>query len=343
MLRENISEVPNLVQWTVDILAVYSSEVWKNYILLFFVSVSFLFIAYLWFRFVRNPKGRGLVVNRFSPPDGITPIEAGYLVDEKVDKRDLAAEILYLDIKDILDIEYSENTFKLVRKKSEEGRAAEFDKELIRYLFGDQQILSLYSTSEFNKVRADSQWRMRNSLNQGLKDKGYFVKSSFWLAFKQVFIFLGLMFLVQFGAAGYLLYLNKYLDQSFIMSNLAGPLFYSFFFSILAVGIVGISSFWVLSKVNIMTKEGMKMREKILGLKEYLKVAEKERLDFHQNPNKRPKDFNLLLPYAVALGVDKNWSDLFSGLFDELDKLERVFYEEEFEPPTMSYWLFGGK
>jgi hypothetical protein len=53
---------------------------------------------------------------------------------------------------------------------------------------------------------------------------------------------------------------------------------------------------------------------KVEGFKLYLKVAEKDRLDFSDAPSKTPERFNKLLPYAVALGVEKQWAKQFEGM-----------------------------
>jgi uncharacterized membrane protein len=43
-------------------------------------------------------------------------------------------------------------------------------------------------------------------------------------------------------------------------------------------------------------------------------VTEKDRLKFHDAPKKNPKLFNKLLPYAIALGVEKEWAKQFEGM-----------------------------
>jgi len=64
------------------------------------------------------------------------------------------------------------------------------------------------------------------------------------------------------------------------------------------------------------TKKGTRAREHILGLKEYLRVAEKDRLTFHQAPKKNPERFEKLLPYAMVLGVEREWAKQFEGMGD---------------------------
>lgn len=62
------------------------------------------------------------------------------------------------------------------------------------------------------------------------------------------------------------------------------------------------------------TKNGAIMYEHIQGFKEYIRVAEKDRLAFHEAPARTPERFSMLLPYAVALGVEKEWGSLFKDI-----------------------------
>ena len=90
-------------------------------------------------------------------------------------------------------------------------------------------------------------------------------------------------------------------------------------------GVIPIVS-WILSGIIIVafgmamsrrTKKGVLAREHILGLKRYLSVAEKERLAFHNAPEKNPKHFDDLLPYAIVLGVESQWADQFKDIYTQ--------------------------
>jgi uncharacterized membrane protein len=63
------------------------------------------------------------------------------------------------------------------------------------------------------------------------------------------------------------------------------------------------------------THKGVLAKEYILGLKEYLMVAEKDRIKFHNAPEKNPKQFEKLLPYAMVLGVEKEWAEQFKDIY----------------------------
>jgi uncharacterized membrane protein YgcG len=59
------------------------------------------------------------------------------------------------------------------------------------------------------------------------------------------------------------------------------------------------------------TPLGSRLMDHIDGLRRYLTVAEKDRMNMAGAPAMSPQHFETLLPYAVALGVEKPWSDAF--------------------------------
>ena len=60
------------------------------------------------------------------------------------------------------------------------------------------------------------------------------------------------------------------------------------------------------------TLMGRKIMDKIEGFKLYLSVAEKERLNVLNPPEKTPELFEKYLPYALALDVENEWSEQFA-------------------------------
>jgi uncharacterized membrane protein YgcG len=61
------------------------------------------------------------------------------------------------------------------------------------------------------------------------------------------------------------------------------------------------------------TPLGQKRNAEIEGLKHYLSVAEEDRMNMLGSPEMSPQHYETLLPYAVALGVEKPWSKAFQG------------------------------
>ncbi|MDB5522738.1 MAG: hypothetical protein JWM58_501 [Rhizobium sp.] len=64
------------------------------------------------------------------------------------------------------------------------------------------------------------------------------------------------------------------------------------------------------------TPLGRELRDGVEGLRLYLTVAEKDRMNFAGAPEMSPRHFEKLLPYAVALGVEKPWSEQFQKWLD---------------------------
>ncbi len=59
------------------------------------------------------------------------------------------------------------------------------------------------------------------------------------------------------------------------------------------------------------TPLGTRMMDGIDGLRQYMTLAEKDRMNMQGAPEMSPRHFETLLPYAVALGVEKPWTQTF--------------------------------
>jgi len=60
--------------------------------------------------------------------------------------------------------------------------------------------------------------------------------------------------------------------------------------------------------------EGRKVMDQIEGFREYLGVAEEDRLNALNPPDKTPELFERFLPYAIALDVENAWAQRFAGV-----------------------------
>lgn len=80
---------------------------------------------------------------------------------------------------------------------------------------------------------------------------------------------------------------------------------------LLAVGGIILLNLLFYSLMGAPTPIGRKMMDGIAGLRQYLTLAEKERMNMAGAPEMSPRHYETLLPYAVALGVEKPWSDTF--------------------------------
>lgn len=62
------------------------------------------------------------------------------------------------------------------------------------------------------------------------------------------------------------------------------------------------------------TRAGRQIMDKIEGFKMFLSIAERERLNLLNPPEKTPELFEKYLPYALALGVEQTWAEQFADI-----------------------------
>jgi hypothetical protein len=62
------------------------------------------------------------------------------------------------------------------------------------------------------------------------------------------------------------------------------------------------------------SRAGRKVMDHIEGFRQYLGVAEEDRLEFLHPPEKTPELFERFLPYAIALDVENTWAQRFAGV-----------------------------
>ncbi|OGZ33896.1 MAG: hypothetical protein A2Y98_03460 [Candidatus Portnoybacteria bacterium RBG_19FT_COMBO_36_7] len=263
--------------------------------------IVFIIMTYLWWTRGRDPKGRGTIIAQYDTPDNLTPAQIGTLIDEKADTKDISSEIVYLATKGYLKITRTENKgiiFKhedyLLEKLKESDGLAEHEKKLMEALFvlGAKTKKLSELKNKFYKDIPDIKDKIFASLVAG----GYFPEKPSKIRGK--YILLG--GLILFAAT--------------LLAGLLGSAFGGLAIaSLIASGII-VLIFGLVMPVK--TKKGVDAKENILGLKLYMEVAEKDRIKFHNAPQKNPEHFEKLLPYAMVLGVEKEWAEKFKDIYN---------------------------
>lgn len=257
----------------------------------------FLAMFYLWYSRGRDPKGRGTIIAQFDAPDGLTPAEVGTIIDERADSRDITADIIYLATKGYLKIRQtetagillSEEDYELEKLKAWQESGNEPEKKLLFALFKGRDRVKL---SELKNTFYQDMHAIRGELYTSAVSKGYFRGNP--RSVRALYLIVGATVAV-FGP---------------VFSSLG----YLFAASFILAGIV-IAAFGLIMPAR--TKKGVETREYLLGLKEYLSVAERDRLRFHNAPEAKPERFEKLLPYAMVFGVEKEWAKQFEGIYKE--------------------------
>lgn len=254
----------------------------------------------LWYLRGRDPKGRGTIIHEYTPPKGLSPSQVGTIFDESVHNHDVSADLIQLAIDGYIKFKKDEKGYSIEKRKDFASIPHEFQKQLLTSLFSVAAAQKNKKVEELQEIRLDSVKQHFSSEFEQVKEKiyasmigeGYFAKNP--EAVRRSYYFIGVLLLV--GAFWAL--------STFTL------------FAVM-VGISGILFFIFGTIMPAKTIKGVHLREYVLGLKTYIEVAEKDRIQFHNAPAKSPEYFEKLLPYAMVLGVEKQWSTYFEGIYTQ--------------------------
>jgi uncharacterized membrane protein len=267
-----------------------------NYI--FFLPFLVLAIMlFLWRKKGRDPEGQGTIIAQYDSPDGTTPAEVGVILDETADNADISSEIIYLATKGYLKISkvetkgwFGKTDYELEKVKEFEG-LPKFEDDLLKSIFDSKAKKKLSDLKDkFYKDLA----RIKDVLYSDLVEKKYFLKSP--QKTRAIYNTIGIAiiaFSIFFG----------FVHDSFQI--------FTTFSVIVSGAIIMIFGHFMPAR----TLKGVNAKEYILGLKLYLGVAEKDRINFHNAPEKNPAQFEKFLAYAMVLGVEKEWAKQFEGIY----------------------------
>lgn len=274
--------------------------------------IVFAFMLMRWYKKGRDPKGTGVIVAQYDAPNDLTPLEVGGIINNKIKNQNISAEIIYLAVKGYIKIKkLDDKILGIISKKDyeftlikEEGILAnDFDKKILNALFSDKgDIGSKNTLSDLKNDFYKAIPPIDNMVADSLLSKKYF-KNFPKFRGKDYAIILTSLFAVFF-------LLTKIIG---VQNNLNNPL--AMF--ILAVSIITsvIIALVFTSLMPARSPKGVSMYEYLLGLKLYLQIAEKDRLKFHNAPEKRPEIFESLLPFAMIFGVEELWAREFKDIY----------------------------
>jgi uncharacterized membrane protein len=275
---------------------------------IFFVGM----LAY-WSRHWRDPKGRGIIVAQYDVPDGLTPMEVDVIVNERINVNSISAEIIYLATRGYLKIKNrGKGGYEFIKLKDISEEENDFDKKLFESIFfqeGRDEINISSLSNHFYKKFED----IRKLTGQSIVSKLYYKDIGRIATGPDGFLYFFFYFsIITFFSFFIIFFFSAFSDivEMYVGSDLGvlTSIMFSFYFSLLLFSV-----FYYFSPVK--TEKGVMAKEYLLGLKMYLTVAEKDRIRFHNAPEKKPELFEKLLPYAMVLGVEKEWAEEFRGIY----------------------------
>ena len=291
-----VSSFPkNIINFPSDLTVIFwfFTDNW-GYLLPFLV---FLILYYRWYKYGRDPKAtHPTIMPEYDPPNGLRPAEIGTLIDDSADMVDITSTIIDLATRGWLKIIENEKKgffgssfqydLEKTSPKDKQDTLNDYEETIYNGIFGSKEKTSLDDLKNSFYTHIPT---VRTKLYKSLVDKKYYEsnpeksRSSYQtLGFSGIFI---MLFILNF------------------LIGLSVSLYIGIIISFILVAIFG-------KYMPKKTQLGADTYIHILGLEEFIKTAEKDRLKFYEKEN----IFEKLLPYAIALGLADKWAKACEGL-----------------------------
>ena len=263
-----------------------------------------LILLLIWMKYGKDAKGRGTIIPEYDAPLGISPVVAAEIVYQKVRSSDVSALIIRLAVLGYIRIVRIEQTtfgvfksvdYEVVKLKAKDDVLSEEDALLFDGLFADGSTSRKMSELKTGKASMRKTFSLisKNVGARMLRDGYYRANPS---TIRSSFLVIGGVLI---GGAW------------FIVADIAS------FADTLVIIVSGVLVMLFGLIMPATTVKGALLNDQLLGLKLYLQIAEKNRLDFHNAPEKSPELFEKLLPYAMVLGVSTAWAKEFEGIYTQ--------------------------
>jgi len=282
---------------------IYEPTAWDRFILLildnWFGLIPLLiaiFVFRIWWTKGRDPKMTRTVVAEYEPPKGIKAVHAGLLAFGKLKADVFASMIVQLAVDGVLTIEskepkktlgiFKQNPEIILHPKKDSKDLDDAHAQLHEILFkGKMEPKSLALIK--GTISTHKLSKLRKTLRDWLVEEGYYTKHSF--ARQGGFI-----------AGGVILC---------GLSIVVGASLFGLFTAVCGVssGIVVIILGYLMPAL---TREGLEMKRKVLGFKEFMHTAERYRSAWNEKEN----IFADYLPYAIAFNDVEKWAKTFEGM-----------------------------
>lgn len=262
-----------------------------------FLIISLLFLAVYYliilFKFVVKPSQRSIIP--LYNVDNLLPAELNYIVNKCLFSDPiLAYSTVDMAVKGSLNIEkISDQSYKL--KANNKAPQEKVYQEILDYLFdknfNDGKTVEIGSYESFDHAAVhNAQVVLEDYLTNKYGTKIIKTKTSF-IFFSVLLSIISLI----------------------LLCLIATP-----FVAIIAFILFAFMNVWFGNKMRIYTQEGQIILEQILGFKMFLNFTEAERLKYLSVDTRSPQEYEKFLPYAMALGVEKNWNDQYACLFTKM-------------------------
>lgn len=273
-------------------------RLWQQYGWIAIPLIIVLFFTLLFYDLWRRyGKDKPIVkMVQYVPPKEITPSEAGLLIDERPDNRDIIALIPYWACNGLIQMRhipksgiFDKDDYELIKIAELPYNAPIYEQTIFNALFAARDRVLISSLKQkFHQHISDSKRQLRYTLDS----KGLYTPHSIRYQ-RRVGVICG--FLLVFGFITIFLFGLLPIGISLMLSAGIGFVFYNF--------------------MRSKNDKGLKLYEQVVGFRMFMEKAEKDKLEFLLKED--PLYFEKSLPYAVIFGMAKKWGQKFDGLVME--------------------------
>jgi uncharacterized membrane protein YgcG len=283
----------------------------------------FALMFWLWWTRGRDPRLLPIAA-QYEPPDKLTPGEVGTLVDNSVDMRDITASIVDLAVRGYLVIEEKkedhllgltsskEYIFHLKKAKADWASLKPHEQELLSGLFSDGKVDDTVSLAELHNRFYQNIAGIKSLIFSSLVGQSYYTRRPD--SVRAGYIGFGIV-------CGIIL-----IGGGVVVSANLGMAPVPFFAAGILITIIICGFGWFMPA---RTQAGARALGQILGFEDFLNHVEAER---YNRMIKTPEMFEKFLPFAMALGVEKNWSKAFQGIYTQPPQWYQGGYGPGFYP-----------
>ncbi|HKT87186.1 MAG TPA: DUF2207 domain-containing protein [Candidatus Sulfotelmatobacter sp.] len=268
--------------------------------IVFLPLVTFVVMITLWWTVGRDPDPGMSVAPMYDPPKGISPAEAGTLLDDSIHPRDITSTMIDLAVRGYIKIEetaekvlvftHKDYIFHLLKPQPQWGSdLAPHERVMLENVFagGQETRLSSLKNRFYTAVPV-----IREDIMSQLKNKGIYLLDPESANAYSIVAAIGI--LIPFA-------IFQYLGWANFLSSIP-----------LLIGCVLISAliWWLFARVmTAKTVKGARTRIAVLGFQEFMNRVDADRLK-----TLPPTTFEKYLAFAMALGVEHHWAQAFAGI-----------------------------
>lgn len=297
-----------------------------NFYLIVLLLGLFLLITYsaLVIRRINLKIKKATIIPLFYPPDNMLPSMAGCIYKCKYsDVKLFASEIVNMAVNNLLKIEFRKTSlFSFFNSKSyvliknpdvNLANSKNFDLVNDKFISKEHQIIFNILFSKSDTVEINSQ--NSDILSKAQENLSYYLKVNCvdkYFDYHEGFLIIAIVF------SALNTFFSLYFNFTFISLGL-----------ILLYVLVLILFSYLIFTYN---QQGQKLLEQIKGFKQFLSVTESERFKvIGTPPDKNPELYEKYLPYAIALGVEQEWSKQFVPVFSKIKNYEPSWTNVSFD------------